>query len=276
MGDSEEQLPSDIFLELASDTRCEILKMLYDKPAHATKIANTLKLTKQETHRNTARLTEVGMIKKDVDGFFLLTEFGRAITSQFSYFQFLNKHKEFFEGHTFGNLPEKFVQRLGALGNTQLVSSVTVVLEKLKKMESSTKNQLKIMVSQGWHEEGKILADLAKKDVKILTIVGKNTIFPSELMESSTIKEIERLRLQRKNLEQRVVNKVEVGVYLTDESCAIMFPNRKGEINLNSMFVGHDSRVREWCNDVFGHYWKFSKPFTSFKDFAKNNPQSFL
>lgn len=269
MADSNESLLSEIFMELASDTRCDILAMLHEKPSQATKIANALKLTKQETHRNTARLTEVGIIKKDVDGFFALTEFGTAITNQFSYFQFLNKHKEFFERHTFQNIPEKFVQRLGALENTRLVSSVTEILEKLKRMESSTKNQLKLMVAQGWHEEGKIILDLAKKDVKVDTIVGKNTIIPSELIEGKTIKEIEKLSIERKNLEARQVNKVEIAVYISDESCAIMFPNRKGEIDMNNMFVGNDGRAYEWCNDVFDHYWKFSKPFRGWKDLIK-------
>src|SRR5439155_10465263 len=230
MGDSEgSQLPSDIFMELASDTRCEILKMLYDKPTQATKITNTLKLTKQETHRNTARLTEVGMIKKDVNGSFSLTEFGKAITIQFSYFLFLNKHKEFFESHTFGNVPEKFVQRLGALENTQLVSSVTKVLEKLKKIESSTKNQLKIMISQAWSDEGKIVRDLVKKDVKMYGLFGKNTVVPREIWEDIISTDIEQL-LQRENFQQRQIEKVEVAVYITDERCAIMFPNRKDEI----------------------------------------------
>src|SRR2546430_5449170 len=149
MDDSKEsQLASDLFMELASDTRYEILKLLYDKPAHATKIANTLKLTKQDTHRNTARLTQIGLIKKDAEGFFLLTEFGKAISSQLPYFQFLNKNKEFFENRTLGNVPEKFIHRLGELENTQLVSSVAKVLARLRKMESSSKNQFKLMSTQ--------------------------------------------------------------------------------------------------------------------------------
>lgn len=269
MGDSEgSQLPSDIFMELASDTRCEILKMLHDKPAHATKIASTLKLTKQETHRNTARLTEFGVIKKDAGGFFLLTEFGKAIISQFPYFQFLNNHKEFFENRTLGNVPEKFINRLGELENTQQVSSVAEVLLRLRKMESSTKNQFKLMSTQGFSDEAKTIMDLIKKGVKTQIIVGKNTIIPRELWEDVISKDFERIR-QRENFQQRQIEKIEVAIFITDDGCAVMFPNKKGEINMNDMFVGNDDKVREWCDDVFEHYWKFSKPLTNFKDFIK-------
>jgi len=264
VGSEESQPPSDIFMELASDTRYEILRMLDEKPAHATKIASTLKLTKQDTHRNTARLTEIGMIKKDPGGFFLLTEFGKAISSQFPYFQFLNKYKDFFENHTLENVPEKFIHRLGELDNTQQVSSVAQVLVRLKKMETRTKNQFKLMSTQGFADEAKTITDLIKKGVKTQILIGKNTVIPREILEDINLD-----LLKRENFLQRQIEKIEVGIFITDDSCAVLFPNRKGEINMNSMFVGDDDRVREWCDDVFEHYWKFSKPFTSFNDFIK-------
>ena len=266
MDDSEESpLPSDIFMELASDTRYDILKMLDDKPAHATKIANTLKVTKQDTHRNTARLTEIGMIKKDADGFFLLTEFGKAVSSQFPYFQFLNKNKEFFENRTLGNVPEKFIHRLGELENTQQVSGVAKVLVRLRKMESSTKNQFKLMSTQAFSDEAKTIEELIKKGVKTQILIGKNTILPKETLENINLEDL----VKRENFQHRRIEKIEVAIFITDEGCAIMFPNRKGEINMNDMFVGNDNSVREWCDDVFDHYWKFSKPVTNLKDFIK-------
>lgn len=266
VGNSEgSQLPSDIFMELASDTRCEILKMLDDKPAHATKIASTLKLTKQDTHRNTARLTEIGLIKKDTEGFFLLTEFGKAISSQFSYFQFLNKHKEYFKNHTFGKVPEKFIHRLGELENAQQVSSIAEVLVRLRKMESTSKNQFKLMTTQAFSDLVTLELGLIKKGVKTQILIGKNTILPREISEEINLEDL----MKRENFQQRRIEKIEVAIFITDESCAVMFPNRKGEINMNDMFVGNDNRVREWCDDVFDHYWKFSKPLTSLKDFIR-------
>ena len=45
-------------------------------------------------------------------------------------------------------MPEKFLQRIGALQKCEFVRSVAAVMERLKKLESGTKKQLRIMVSQ--------------------------------------------------------------------------------------------------------------------------------
>ncbi|MGI0026321.1 MAG: helix-turn-helix transcriptional regulator [Nitrosopumilaceae archaeon] len=259
MGDSEgsEHL-SEIFMELASDTRCEILKMLYDKPTQATKIANTLKLTKQETHRNTARLVECGFVQKNSEGFFLLTEYGRLITYQISYFEFLDKHKKFFEQHTVRNIPEKFVQRLGALQNTQHVVNVANVFEKLKKFESNAKDHLKIMVAQEWHEEGQILLKLIKENVTVHTLIAENSIRPDEIAESVG-KQLDKIGTSKENVAHRQIERIDLGLHITETTCAAIFPNAKDQIDMNSMFVGDDEQFREWCNDVFNHYWNRSK-----------------
>ena len=124
------QLPSEVFMELASDTRCDILNMLYDKPVHSSSIVKTLKLTKQDTHRNTSRLTESGIIRKNSEGLFSLTEYGKLIVEQIQYYQFLYKYKKFFEDHTC-DLPLKFKQRLGVLNNCELVTKVTNVQQRI-------------------------------------------------------------------------------------------------------------------------------------------------
>ena len=128
---------SDIFLELASETRCQILSILSTKPHRSTDISKKINTSIQETHRNTARMIEAGLLVKDSDGLFNLTEYGKIITNQISYFEFLRNNKTFFEEHIVGKIPQKFIQRIGSLKNCQIVSSVTKVLERLKKIRIS-------------------------------------------------------------------------------------------------------------------------------------------
>jgi predicted transcriptional regulator len=93
-GDDAPKLPADIFMELASETRCHILLMLDEQPRRANELATKLNLTVQEAHRNTTRLMEAGIIRKSADGSFSITEYGKIITRQISYFQFLREHRE--------------------------------------------------------------------------------------------------------------------------------------------------------------------------------------
>jgi hypothetical protein len=36
---------------------------------------------------------------------------------------------------------------------------------------------------------------------------------------------------------------------------AVMFPNQRGEIEMNALFIGSDSAFYEWGSDLFDYYW---------------------
>lgn len=258
MEHEDESSVSDIFLELASETRCEILSLLAEKHHRSTEISKKIDASIQETHRNTARMTDAGLIVKDSDGFFNLTNYGRVVTKQIPYFEFFRLNKKFFEDHTVGKIPEKFIQRIGSLKNCQKISSVTVVLEHLKKIESSAQKELKLMVNQAWEEEGKALIACNKKGVKVRVILGKDTIFPKEIIESA--KKTNK-NLDGKLSEQRMIESVPISLYISHNMAGIIFPNLKGEVDMNTLLQSEDPEFRNWCEDVFEYYWSQSGRF---------------
>jgi predicted transcriptional regulator len=257
------EVPADIFMELASETRCSMLLMLDEQPRRANELAKKLNLTVQEAHRNTTRLLEAGIIEKSSDGLFALTEYGRIIMTQISCFQFLKTHRQFFKDHTLGDIPAKFIQRIGALENCKVISGVTAIFEKLKKLESGANENLKIMVSQAWPEEGRILVDRATHGIKVRALVGRNTVFPKEVVES-VVKEIQALP-SKADLENRMVDKVSVALYLADNQSGVMFANSKGDVDMGTLFVSDDPVFNEWCFDLFSYTWEHSKPFDVYK-----------
>jgi len=245
-----EDFVSDIFLELASETRCQILSMLAEKPYRSTEISKKIGTSIQETHRNTARMTDAGLIVKDSSGFFNLTNYGRVITKQIPYFEFFRLNKKFFEDHTVGKIPDNFIQRIGSLKNCKIISSVTVVLERLKKIESSAQKELKLMVNQAWEEEGKALIACNEKGVRARVIVGKDTIFPKELINS-----VDEKKLDEKLIEHRMIESVPISLYISHNEAGVIFPNLKGEVDMNTLLQSEDSEFRSWCEDVFEYYW---------------------
>jgi predicted transcriptional regulator len=263
-------LPFELFADLASETRCAILVALNDEPLRLNQLAKKLDLTIQDAHRNTDKLSESGIIQKKSDSTLSLTGYGKIMTKQITSLQFLNRHKQFFEDHTLENIPEKFVQRVGALNEARLITSVAEILEKLKKIESSTKTHLKIMVSQAWSDEGKILINLVKNNVTVHSLVGRNTIFPDEIIDEIIEKHLDKLA-SRENFERRQVDQLNIALYIGDDSCAVMFPNKKNAIEMNAMFLGNSEMFREWCNDIFEYYWGRSRPQTSIAQ--KNNTE---
>lgn len=254
---------SEIFAELSSETRCAILISLDKKPSRVSSLARELEITVQDVFRNVNRLYETGLVRRGVDisgggGTFQLTELGRLVVKQIPYFVALNKHRRFFEDHTFTTIPQKFVQRIGVLQNCEIIENVTPVLEKLKKLESGAKEYLKIMVSQAWPEEGRILTDRAVNSVDVLTIIGGNTVFPREVIESVRPNIIDMQRSGK--IKGKMLEKVDIALYISDSQSAVMLPNMKGEIDMGMLLFGDDQMFSEWCLDIFNHMWERAGP----------------
>ena len=208
-----EILASELFIELASELRCSILMSVSKKkPAKLSSLARELDTTVQDVHRNVNRLMTTGLVRKK-DGSLHLTEYGRIVTKQILYFIFMKKYDKFFEEHMLGDIPEKFFQRIGALQNCGLVHSVTAVMERLKKLERDTKKQLRIMIYQAWGEEGRIIIELSMHGVEVLSMVGKNTIMPKEIIDFIG-RSMEKMPANQK-MQAKMVEKVDVALYIS-------------------------------------------------------------
>ena len=260
MEDSGEPAPvSELFMELGSEIRCSMLVSLSKEPAKLSTLARKFDITVQHAHQNVNRLYEAGLVERN-DGTFQVTEFGRMVTMQIPYFLFIKRHSKFFEDHTLGGIPEKFVQRIGALQNCRTVSSATVVFQSLKKIQSSAGKSLKVIVSQAWPEEGEIFIDRANHGAKILALVGHNTIFPRNVIEHimPTIKELTAKGL----FERRMVEKVSIAIFIVDNrEAALVFPNKRDEVDMANLFVSDDPSFCEWCSDYFDYNWERSETF---------------
>ncbi len=253
-------LASELFMELASETRLSILASLNERPAKLSSLSREVNTSVQDVYRNLNRMVQEGLIRR-ADGMFYITEYGMSVMMQIPDYMFVKKHKKYFEEHTLTSVfPDKFLQRIGALNNCKTVSSATAVFQSLKKMQSSATKSLKIIVSQAWPEEGEIFIDRANHGVKILSIVGQNTIFPKNVIEN-IIPKISTL-VSKGLMERRMIDKVRVAVFIIDDrTAALTFPNREYEVDMTTLFVGKDSNFCEWCSDYFDYVWKDSKPF---------------
>lgn len=244
-----------LFMELASETRCAIIGSVARRPAKLSTLARELGVTVQDVHRNANRLVDAGLLERR-DGEFCLSEFGKVVAAQLPYFAFMNGNRKFFEEHTLAPLPDKFVQRIGALTGCRIIETVTVVLEELKTLEMSAERRLNIMVTQAWPEEGQILIDRAKSGVDVRGVVGRNTVFPKSVV-NGIVPALEQLR---SHVNSRMMDRLDVAVYIADDSAAVMLPNSKGEVDMGSMLAGDDPLFVEWCSDLFDHMWARTVP----------------
>jgi predicted transcriptional regulator len=252
---SDNSPAAELFMELASETRLSILASLHKKPAKLSSLSRDLNISVQDVYRNLNRLMEEGLARRS-DGVFYLTEYGIVVMKQIDDFLVMKKHREFFREHSIaGVMPDKFLQRIGALQNCKVVNTVTAVLQKLKELESSATKSLNLMASQAWPEEGEIMIDKAGTGVEIQVLVGYNTVFPKNVVENLAPR-TEKLA-SKGIIKAGMVEQVSIDIYIADNAqAAVMFPNAKGEVDMNTMFVGEDPIFCEWCSDYFDYMWQ--------------------
>jgi len=62
-------------------------------------------------------------------------------------------------------------------------------------------------------------------------------------------------------VERRMLPDVKVMAIFNEKQGCVMFPNQKGEPDLNVMFYGETPEFLDWCADFFDHQWKMADPF---------------
>lgn len=245
---------SEIFMEFAGDSRYEILIMLKEKQKSA-QMAKELDLTIQETHRNTSRLAKVGLIKKDSEGFFALTSYGKILMFQLSSFRFIQKHKEYFEDHFPVDIPKKFLQRIGNLENCELIRGNFAIVDKWISIAKESEEYLRIITSQVPPEFFKEKISKAKKGIDIFLIHGENTIIPKNFKKEITNSTIRKL-ISSGTYKRKMIKKIQTMMVLNEKSTTLFFPDLKGEPDMYYAFISDDPEFHGWCMDYFNYIWE--------------------
>ena len=253
------------FFELASEQRLAIIFRLNEKSAKISQLAKDLGITMQEAHRNVNRLQDAGLIEKDPEGIFSLTTFGNTIIKQIPTFNYLSKHKEYFSEHILGELPIKFIMRLGALDRCEFVKGVVAILERWKDIHRQGDQYVYEIVPQVPMDLIEpAVTRVKEKGVKYSYVLPKNVIIPKGRKE--LLKKLGHTELLNKGaIERRMVESVQVAVILNEKHAAVLFPTQKGETDMNMMFFSSDTVFHEWCLDYFRYRWYGSDIFDESK-----------
>ncbi len=243
-----------IFLELASSTRCAILLKLSNSPMRLSSIARELNISVQDAHRNMIRLVNAGIVVKNPDSKFTLTEYGRLIVNELSYFSFLSNLRTLMGRYTFSYLPRRFMNRLNELTNSKIVKGVSSVLEKLKMLESNARERLNIIAAQAWYDEGNIILDLVEKGVDIRIILTGRTLFPKEIFESDIVKRIH-YHDKKGNIKSRFIDHTAIALYMSDTQAGIIPLTHDMNFDMNVLLISDDESFYTFCSDIFNYYW---------------------
>lgn len=252
------------FLELASEQRISIIFRLLEKKSRVSTMAKKLNVTAQEVSRNFDRLSNAGLVKKERDNYYHLTAYGKAVCSQIPSLSFLSKNRKYFDEHNFGNIPTKFIQRIGALENTTHIEGVVKVLEKWKSVYKNANEYVFDLISEVPLDITEQLIKRVKTGIRYQHIMSETARIPKgrkKLFEKLGYYKL----LEKEQIRRRMKKNVTVSVILNEKEAVVMFPTTKNEPDLREMFYGQDPLFHEWCVDYFKYNWNISDTFREFK-----------
>lgn len=279
-----------VLFELASAERLSILSRLSEGKAAANNLSTLskdLSIVVQEIHRHISRLLEAGLIQRTSANSYSLTAFGTVMLTQIPALNFLSNNKSYFSDHILGELPLKFIQRLGALSDSLYLDNQVAIFEYQREILSRAQNYLYIIVPQmPLYLIDSIMPKLEANEknsernehiIQLKYLLPYNAILPKKRhndLRHSTFYEL----LDKEIVQRRMIERVHLGILVNESQSMVMFPmiTRKGsaragegagegkeqaEIDMNSGFYSTDSIFHEWCLDYFNYIWHIAKPF---------------
>ena len=259
------------FLELASSQRLHILFKLLEKKYKVIliekdkiEVAKEIDATKQEVHRNFTRLEEIGLIEKGKDGKYCLTTFGRTMCTQVPALVYLSQNRKYFEDHTFGDIPTKFIMRTGQLVTGKHIKGVVKTFEVWKSIYKNANEYIYEILSEVPLDLIEPLVNRVKKGIKFTYIFSESAVVPKGRKE--LLKKLGFDKLIEKGLvEHKMKKKVQTVVVLNEKEACVLFPHTNGESDLGEMFYSKDPMFQEWCLDYFRYCWYGSDVFNESK-----------
>ena len=254
------------FLELASAQRLGILLKLLEEKSKISVIAKEMGATVPEVYRNFERLMKADLVMKDTDGYYELTTYGKTICALVPSLRFVSQHRKYFKNHNFGDIPQKFIQRIGALVGGQYVKGFVKVLEQWKEIYKNSDEYICNILSEVHYSVDLIepIVNKVKKGVKLNSILSESAIIPKErkqILEKLGLKKL----METGRIERKMKKDVKVVLVLNEKEACVMFPTIDGETDMSEMFYSNDPLFHEWCLDYFRYCWDVSNTFQESK-----------
>jgi len=265
MKDGYEKTASD-FLELASEQRLAILLKLFNQKSRVSTLAKELGATVPEVFRNFERLVKADLIAKESDGNYSITMFGKIMCAQVPSIRFLSNNKKYFKNHDFGDVPGKFLQRIGSLEQGTHVKGFVKVLEKWREIYDDSDDYIYNVLFEVPYTSD-LIEPLAKKvcgGVKLRSVLSESAIMPKDRKQIFDKLGFKKL-IEEGKVERKMKEDVKTVVILNEKQGLVMFPTVSGEPDMSEGFFGQDETFHEWCLDYFRYCWEKSGPFREIK-----------
>ena len=239
-----EDVETDLFFQLASVDRKNILKELQRNEMKLAEVARRLNMSGTEGLRQLQRLGEAELVTRGPDGKYQLTPYGTLVLDDSATLEFISKHREYFMEHDANLLPKEFRSRLGELSDCKLINETVGTLNWVTWFYESAQKKIDATVV-GLEMQVNVAIRRVREGV------------PSRwlLDQSFATRASELLRSEKIRPEIRVVPRVIGHVAATDKAAVLTLRRRDGELSF-AAFVGENPEFIGWAEDLFELQWQ--------------------
>jgi predicted transcriptional regulator len=245
----------NLLFEVSNEYRHRMMMMLKEKAMRVTTLSKELGLTAPEISRHISRLSENGLATKDVEGYFHLTPFGMMILVLLQEFEFTSKHSEYFVSHINVGVPDQFIKRIGDLSESQFSDSIPDFFRQIEQVIKDAEEEVWLLVDQFPLNHLSFIVEAIDRGVRFRIIEPRDRVLNPDLdaMAPEVSHALSRTKLTPL-VEQRMLDEVNVFMYLSEKCCVSTFPTMAGE-NEYKGFISTDEKSLKWSRDLFQHYW---------------------
>jgi len=203
----------DLLFEMSNENRYGVLLILQKQAKRITELTREMKLTTTEVRRHVTRLAEVGLIQRDIDGYYHLTPYGETSLLLFQEFIFLSSDREYFQTHTLSKIPTGFVKQVGELSASTNLNDAMDFLRHSENLLKESKEYVWLLVDQFPMYSLSSIVEAIERGVQFRIIEPRERALNPDI-ESMTSEETQALSRARQTslVDQRMVD--EVNVYL--------------------------------------------------------------
>jgi len=260
----------DVLFEISNEDRHKILIELADMARNVTQLSKSLGMSLTETSRHLARLGEVELVKKNVDGFYHLTSYSKLILKLLPGFHFITNQKNYFLSHSLLQIPLEFTGRIGELSDSKYTQDQMVTISRIEAMMKEAEEYIWILHDQYLMSGYSIGAEALMRGVKIRSIDPKFSIPSLELRGEVSTEDKETINnaVNTGLCEMGTLERIDVFLYLSEKEVSIVaFPALSGKFDYLG-FSSRDERAHKWCKDLFEYFWERTEPKLE-SDFAQ-------
>jgi predicted transcriptional regulator len=249
----------NLLFEASNENRHNILLLLQDMELRITDLSRELALNNPETRRHVSRLEEIKLITRDKAGFYTLTPYGEVSLILFRELKFLSSNNEYFSRHQLSNLPQEFIRSIGDLVELKPLSNPMDYLRHVENLIKESSSFIWLLVDQFPIHSISAIVNAIDRDIKIKIIETKERVLNPdfEVLSSEESDALGRTR-HTPLTEQRMVDRVNINLFVTDKRCVLALPIKDGEFDYTG-FTGTDNMALEWCRGLFQYYWDKSE-----------------